>query len=96
MRGKLIIVFSADSQESALFLGGRFVLNFISNNLNRVVKLLTSMTTILIGPMIVASIYGMNVGLPLQEKQHAFWIVIGVALGVSGVVVYIFWKRDWF
>ncbi len=35
----------------------------ISNNLNRVVKLLTSMTIILTVPMLVASIYGMNVEL---------------------------------
>jgi magnesium transporter len=70
--------------------------SIISNNLNRVVKLLTSMTIILTVPMIVASIYGMNVDLPFQERQNAFWIVMGIALGVSGLVVYIFWKRDWF
>ena len=67
----------------------------ISNNLNHVVKLLTSMTIILTVPMIVASIYGMNVDLPFQDRQHAFWIVMGIALAVSGLVVYIFWKRDW-
>ncbi len=70
--------------------------SIISNNLNRVVKLLTSMTIILTVPMIVASIYGMNVDLPFQERQNAFWIVMGIALGVSGFVVYVFWKRDWF
>jgi magnesium transporter len=70
--------------------------SIISNNLNRVVKLLTSMTIILTVPMIVASIYGMNVDLPFQERQNAFWIVMGIALGVSGLVVYVFWKRDWF
>jgi len=70
--------------------------SIISNNLNRVVKLLTSMTIILTVPMIVASIHGMNVDLPFQDRQHAFWIVMGIALGVSGLAVYIFWKRDWF
>ena len=70
--------------------------SIISNNLNRIVKLLTSMTIILTVPMIVASIYGMNVDLPFQERQNAFWIVMGIALGVSGLAVYVFWKRDWF
>ena len=61
-----------------------------------VVKLLTSMTIILTVPMLIASIYGMNVDLPFQELEHGFWIVMAIALGTAGVVVYIFWKRDWF
>jgi len=70
--------------------------SIISNNLNVVVKLLTAMTIILTVPMLVASIYGMNVDLPFQDMQHAFWIVMGIGLGVVGIAVYIFWKRDWF
>ena len=70
--------------------------SIISNNLNRIVKLLTSMTIILTVPMIVASIYGMNVDLPFQERQYAFWIVMAIALGLASIMVYIFWKRDWF
>jgi magnesium transporter len=71
--------------------------SIISNNLNVVVKLLTSMTIILTVPMLVASIYGMSVDdLPFAEMQHAFWIVMGIALTLAGIAVYIFWKRDWF
>ena len=70
--------------------------SIISNNLNVVVKLLTSMTIILTVPMLVASIYGMNVDLPFAEMRHAFWIVMGIALGAALFAVYIFWKRDWF
>jgi magnesium transporter len=70
--------------------------SIISNNLNVVVKLLTSMTIILTIPMLVASIYGMNVDLPFDELQHGFWIVMGIAVSAAGVAVYIFWKRDWF
>jgi len=64
--------------------------SIISNNLSVVVKLLTSMTIILTAPMIVASIYGMNVDLPFQERQHAFWIVMSIAFGLAGLMVYIF------
>jgi magnesium transporter len=70
--------------------------SIISNNLNVVVKLLTAMTIILTVPMLVASVYGMNVDLPFDDLQHAFWIVMGIGLGVSSLVVYIFWKRNWF
>lgn len=70
--------------------------SIISNNLNVVVKLLTSMTIILTVPMLIASIYGMNVNLPFQDLEHGFWIVMAIALGTAGLVVYIFWKRDWF
>jgi len=64
--------------------------SIISNNLSVVVKLLTSMTIIVTVPMIVASIYGMNVDLPFQERQHAFWIVMSIAFGLAGLMVYIF------
>ena len=44
----------------------------ISNNLNRVMKLLTSLTIILSIPTIVASFFGMNVKVPFQNYTHAF------------------------
>ena len=59
--------------------------SIISNNLNVVVKLLTSMTIILTVPMLIASIYGMNVNLPFQDLEHGFWIVMAIALGTAGV-----------
>jgi len=48
----------------------------ITNNLNRVIKLLTALTIILTIPTIIASIYGMNVRLPLADNPLAFnWII---------------------
>jgi hypothetical protein len=34
--------------------------------------------------------------LVIERLQRAFWIVVGIALGVASIAVYIFWKRDWF
>ena len=68
----------------------------ISNNLSTVVKLLTAMTIILTVPMLVASIYGMNVELPFQDFEHAFGVVMGIMLVAVVAVIYLFWKRDWF
>jgi magnesium transporter len=46
--------------------------NILSNNLNNVMKRLTSITVILMLPTLVASMYGMNVHLPFQDSRFAF------------------------
>ncbi|OCA90144.1 magnesium transporter CorA family protein [Pradoshia sp. D12] len=68
----------------------------ISNNLNIVMKFLTSITIILSFPTIVASIYGMNVNLPFQNNPYAFIGVICVALLLSSITTIIFWKKRYF
>ncbi|PWR70569.1 magnesium transporter CorA family protein [Methanospirillum lacunae] len=68
--------------------------SIINNNVNVVMKLLTSMTILIALPTMIASIYGMNVPLPLQEAPHAFLFVMGAALSLSaiGLFVLIRWK----
>ena len=63
----------------------------ISNNLNVVMKLLTSLTIILMLPTLVASVYGMNVKLPFQDSPHAFLITMGMSLvlSVAGVAIFL-------
>ncbi|WP_456430843.1 magnesium transporter CorA family protein [Thermosulfuriphilus sp.] len=68
----------------------------ISNNLNIVMKFLTAVTIVLMFPNLVASIYGMNVQLPLQDSPYAFAIVMGFAFALSTVVVAIFIKKRLF
>jgi magnesium transporter len=68
----------------------------ISNNLNIVVKFLTAVTIVLMLPNLVASIYGMNVGLPFQTYPHAFALTMGFSFVLSGIVVYIFIKKKMF
>jgi magnesium transporter len=68
----------------------------ISNNLNVVMKILTSITIILIIPTLTASIYGMNIELPFQHSPHAFYIVTGISFCVSLLCVLIFIKNRWF
>jgi len=68
----------------------------ISNNLNIVMKFLTSVTIILMIPTLIASIYGMNVELPFQHSSHAFFITIGISFALSSIGVLIFLKNRWF
>ncbi len=42
----------------------------ISNNLNLVLKILASISLILMLPTLIASLYGMNVGLPLENNPY--------------------------
>jgi len=70
--------------------------SIISNNLNEVIKLLTSVTLVLSFPAMVAGFYGMNVVLPLQDHPLAFGVVMAIALGLSLTVAIILKKRDWF
>ena len=63
----------------------------ISNNLNVVMKLLTSITIILMLPTLIASVYGMNVKLPFQDSPHAFLITMGMSLvlSIGGVMIFL-------
>ena len=70
--------------------------SIISNNLNNVLKRLTSVTIVLMVPTLVASFYGMNVKLPFEAGEHAFWVTIGVSILLSFVVVFVFRKNKLF
>ncbi len=66
-----------------------------TNRLNETVKFLTSTTIILTIPTMIASIFGMNVILPLGNHPGAFLIVLGVALSISIGITLIFRKMEW-
>lgn len=70
--------------------------SIIANNQNVVLKRLAAITIILQFPVLVASVYGMNVPIPFQDQQHAFYIPIILALGISLVMVWYFNKKKWF
>ncbi|MBO9128124.1 magnesium transporter CorA family protein [Bacillus sp. 165] len=65
----------------------------ISNNLNSVMKLLTSITIILSVPTMVSSFFGMNLHIPLSEYKHAFAIVMTICVALSTTIAFIFWKK---
>src|SRR5687768_1052878 len=70
--------------------------SIISNNVNSVMKVLAALTIIFNLPTLVAGFYGMNVSLPGAENSVAFWNLIGVAVGLTAIATFIFYKRDWF
>ncbi len=70
--------------------------SIISNNLNIVMKILTSLTVIMAIPTLFASLWGMNVGVPFQQNPFGFWIVLGLALVASTGAFVILWKKKMF
>ena len=70
--------------------------SIISNNLNNVMKRLTSITIVLMLPTLITSIYGMNVAIPYQNTTHAFYIPVILSLAVSLIIAWYFMKKKWF
>lgn len=70
----------------------------ISNNLNMVMKFLTSVTIVLALPTMVASFFGMNVDLPFSFESygHAFTVVIIISIFISSIMVLFLAKRRMF
>ncbi|HPR41902.1 MAG TPA: magnesium transporter CorA family protein [Candidatus Methanofastidiosa archaeon] len=67
----------------------------ISNNLNVVMKVLTSVTIILMLPTLVASIYGMNINLPFSGSAYAFEIMMGVSLFSALMGIFFLYRKKW-
>lgn len=69
--------------------------NIMTNNLNRQVKLLTSLTVVLTIPTIVFSFYGMNIPIPASHSNLDFPLVLGGTLAACGVALYVLYRRRW-
>ena len=67
--------------------------SIISNNLNVVMKVLTSITLILAIPALFAAFWGMNTKVPFQGKEWGFWVVIALSLVCSIVLAIVLWKK---
>jgi magnesium transporter len=69
----------------------------ISNNLNIVMKFLTSITIVLAIPTMISSFFGMNLkGMPFADFGGGFWAVVGVAAIVSCISIIILWRKRMF
>jgi hypothetical protein len=93
-RGKLVFKKTSGGADTVITATAYKIL--ISNNLNTVMKRLTSITIILSLPILVTSIYGMNVDIPYQHSNHAFYIPVVISLIVSLIISGYFMKKKWF
>lgn len=68
----------------------------ISNNQNIVMKFLTAITILLTIPTLIASLWGMNVGVPLADNPYGFWIIVGIIVAIIVPVAIIMIKKKMF
>ena len=68
--------------------------SIISNNLNIVMKVLTTITIILSIPTIIGGYWGMNVNVPLSNNPFGFYIIVVISILVTLVFYLLFKKRN--
>ena len=68
--------------------------SIISNNLNIVMKVLTTITIILSIPTIIGSYWGMNVPVPFTQNPFGFYIVVALSLLIAIITYLVFKKRN--
>lgn len=68
--------------------------SIISNNLNGVMKFLTSITIVLAVPTMVSSFWGMNVNLPFQNNPMGFVIMLVISIALTLLVTWWLKRKD--
>jgi magnesium transporter len=67
----------------------------LSHRVNEVLRVLTAFSVVILPLTLIASIWGMNVGVPWEGQAHGFWIVLGgMVVLLAGMVAY-FRRRGW-
>lgn len=67
----------------------------IHNNLNSVLKMLTTLTIVMIIPTMIGSIFSMNVALPYEEEWISTAVVSAVMVLISAFLVVLFYKKKY-
>ena len=78
-------------------------LSATGNKMNEIMKVLTVISTIFIPLTFIAGVYGMNFNpakspfnMPELDWYWGYFLCLGTMLLISGIQVYIFWKKGWF
>ena len=70
--------------------------SIISNNVNTIMKRMTSLSIVLMVPTLIASFYGMNVDIHIEGLPHAFALIVCFSIFLSATAFVIFRKIKWF
>ena len=70
--------------------------SIISNNVNTIMKRMTSLSIILMVPTLIDSFYGMNVPIYMEDMPHGFVVIILLSILLSATAFFIFRKIKWF
>ena len=67
-----------------------------SNRMNQVMKTLTVIATIMMPFVVIASIYGMNINLPLSKSPYSFLLIMAITLVITAFLMLWFKRKNWF
>ena len=70
--------------------------SIINNNMNLVIKRLTTITILISLPTLIASFFGMNVKVPYEGNIFGFYFAIALSVVVATLTVVYFNKKKWF
>ncbi len=66
-----------------------------TNRTNEIMKVLTLISSILLPLTFIASLYGMNIGLPFQDEPHSFTLLLIFMILLAGGMIFLFKKKRW-
>jgi magnesium transporter len=69
--------------------------SFISHRVNDILRVLTSISVVVLPLTLIASIWGMNVGVPGEGDTAAFWLVIAAMVALLVGMLTYFRRRGW-
>ncbi|HSD24303.1 MAG TPA: magnesium transporter CorA family protein [Solirubrobacterales bacterium] len=67
----------------------------LSHRVNDILRVLTSISVIVLPLTLLASIWGMNVGVPGEQDMTAFWAIVGTMVALLVGMVAYFRRRGW-
>jgi magnesium transporter len=67
----------------------------ISHRVNDILRVLTSISVIILPLTFIASLWGMNVGVPGEGDPGDFYAILGVCVAVLLVMLTFFRRRGW-
>ena len=70
--------------------------SIISNNLNIVMKYLTSVTIIMAIPTMLSGFFGMNVPIPFSNNANGFWIIVAMTIVICILAILFLNRKNMF
>ena len=64
--------------------------SIINNNINNVMRTLTSVSILMMFPTLIASLFGMNLVNGMESNPFGFIIALVISVAVSGLIWWIF------
>jgi magnesium transporter len=67
----------------------------LSHRVNDILRVLTAISVVVLPLTLIASIFGMNTGVPGEQSIVAFWVIVGAMVALLGGMIAYFRHRRW-